>query len=99
MKMNTGIAMISNLKEIQIMKLFQVADRYCKESNWKTLALLKICLFSIGVMIGILLPKEKKKAALGIGAVAFLATYLPLMGKFFRTWQQEKQEKFRSSPC
>ena len=97
--MNAGIAMISNLKEIQIMKLFQVADRYCKESNWKTLALLKICLFSIGVMIGILLPKEKKKAALGIGAVAFLATYLPLMGKFFRTWQQEKQEKFRSSPC
>ena len=54
--MNTGIAMISNLKEIQIMKLFQVADRYCKESNWKTLALLKICLFSIGVMIGMLLP-------------------------------------------
>lgn len=38
------------------MKLFQVADRYCKESNWKTLALLKICLFSIGVMIGMLLP-------------------------------------------
>ena len=81
------------------MKLFQVADRYCKESNWKTLALLKICLFSIGVMIGILLPKEKKKAALGIGAVAFLATYLPLMGKFFRTKKKKKQEKFRSSPC
>ena len=46
------------------MKLFQVADRYCKESNWKTLALLKICLFSIGVMIGILLPKEKKRLPL-----------------------------------
>ena len=43
------------------MKLFQVADRYCKESNWKTLALLKICLFSIGVMIGILLPKRRKR--------------------------------------
>ena len=45
------------------MKLFQVADRYCKESSWKTLALLKICLFSIGVMVGMLVPKEKKKAA------------------------------------
>ena len=33
------------------MKLFQVADRYCKESSWKILALLKICLFSIGVMV------------------------------------------------
>ena len=27
------------------MKLFDVADRYCKESSWKTLALLKFCLF------------------------------------------------------
>lgn len=73
------------------MKLFQVADRYCKESNWKTLALLKICLFSIGVMVGMLIPKEKKKAVFGIGAVAFLATYLPLMDKFFYTWQQENR--------
>lgn len=73
------------------MKLFQVADRYCKESNWKTLALLKICLFSIGVMVGMLIPKEKKKAVFGISAVAFLATYLPLMGKFFCTWQQENR--------
>ena len=73
------------------MKLFQVADRYCKESSWKILALLKICLFSIGVMVGMLVPKEKRKAAFGIGTVAFLATYLPLMGKFFRTWQQENR--------
>ena len=56
------------------MKLFQVADRYCKESSWKILALLKICLFSIGVMVGMLVPKEKKKAAFGMGTVAFLAT-------------------------
>ena len=75
------------------MKLFQVANRYCKESSWKTLALLKICLFSIGVMVGMLVPKERKKAVFGIGAVAFLATYLPLMSKFSRTWQTEEQEK------
>lgn len=75
------------------MKLFQVADRYCKESGWKTLALLKICLFSIGVMIGTLVPKKKKKAVFDIGAVAFLATYLPLMGKLFQTWQEENGEK------
>ena len=75
------------------MKLFQVANRDCKESSWKTLALLKICLFSIGVMVGMLVPKERKKAVFGIGAVAFLATYLPLMGKFSRTWQTEEQEK------
>lgn len=49
------------------MKLFQVADRYCKESNWKTLAPLKICLFSIGVMVGMLIPKEKKRKRLSLG--------------------------------
>ena len=41
------------------MRLFEVADRYCKESSWKTLALLKMCLFSVGVMVGMLVPKEK----------------------------------------
>jgi len=75
------------------MKLFQIADRYCKESNWKTLALLKICLFSIGLMAGTLLPRNKKNTALGIGAAAFLATYIPLMGKFFRTWQERSGEE------
>lgn len=74
------------------MKLFQIADRYCKESSWKTLALLKICLFSIGVMVGMQVPKEKKKAVFSIGAVVFLATYLPLMRKFFRTWQEEQEK-------
>ena len=47
------------------MKLFDVADRYCKESSWKTLALLKFCLFSIGLMVGMQVPKEKRKAVYG----------------------------------
>lgn len=81
------------MKEERNMKLFQVADRYCKESNWKTLALLKICLFSIGIMIGVMVPSGRKRTALRIAAATFLVTYLPLMGKFFRTWQAEEQEK------
>lgn len=75
------------------MRLFQIADWYCKESNWKTLALLKICLFSIGLMAGTLLPRNKKNTALGIGAAAFLTAYIPLMGKFFRTWQEGSGEE------
>lgn len=74
------------------MKLFRIADRYCRESSWKTLALLKICLFSIGIIVGILIPKERKKIIMGAGAAAFLATYIPLMGKFFLTWKEEGQE-------
>ena len=44
-------------------------------------------------MIGMLVPKDRKKTVFDIGAAAFPATYLPLMVKFFRTWQAEEQEK------
>lgn len=72
------------------MKLFEIADRYCKESNWKTLALLKTCLFSMGVLVGMLIPKERKKTVAGVGFAVFMATYIPLMTKFFRTWKEEE---------
>lgn len=75
------------------MNLFRAADRYCKESNWKGLALLKTCLFSMGIIAGILIPREKKKTVAGLSAVAFLATYLPLMQKFFRTWKAAQTEE------
>lgn len=75
------------------MNIFRVADRYCKESSWKDLALLKACLFSMGIIAGILIPREKKKVVLGIGAAAFFATYLPLMQKLFRTWKAANAEE------
>ncbi len=68
------------------MKLFNVADDYCRKSNWKTLALLKFCLFSIGIMVGITIPKEKKKIVYGIGGAVFVGTYILLMKKFFQIW-------------
>lgn len=64
------------------MKLFDAADEYCC-SSWETLALLKFCLFAIGVMVSMCVPKEKKKIAYGISGVVFLGTYVPFMKKFF----------------
>jgi len=37
-----------DLWEVPCMKLFRVADDYCRASNWKILALVKFCLFSVG---------------------------------------------------
>ncbi len=71
------------------MKLFQVADEYCKTSDWKVLALLKFCLFSIGLMVGALLPARYRRPAIAGACAVFLATYLPLMAKFFRLWRQK----------
>lgn len=74
-------------------KLFEVADRYCKESSWRTLALLKICLFAMGIVLGTQIPKERKRTAATLGAAAFLATYIPLMAKFFHTWKTAGREE------
>ena len=75
------------------MNIFRAADRYCKESNWKDLALLKTCLFSMGILVGILISKEKKKTVAGLSAAALFATYLPLMQKLFRTWKAANAEE------
>ncbi len=64
-------------------KLFESADRYLANSDWKDLTLIKFCLFSIGVLIGVhVLDKDKKKVKAAAGVV-FVATYIPLMAKYF----------------
>ena len=68
------------------MKLFRVADDYCRSSNWKTLALVKFCLFSMGLMAGVFLPRRWQRPAVALAGAVFTATYLPLMAKFFRLW-------------
>lgn len=62
--------------------LFDAADRYLKACTWKDMALLKFCLFGMGLLVGALLPKKQSKAAAGVGAALFTATYIPLMAKF-----------------
>ena len=64
--------------------LFSCANQYVKESDWKDSALVKLCLCAIGVMIGLAVPKKKKKMPLLIAAIVFIATYIPLMTKFLR---------------
>ena len=69
------------------MKLFEVAGRYCKESTWKTMAALKFCLFSMGIIVGVLLPESCKIPVLVIFGIVFIVTYIPLMSKYFKLWK------------
>jgi hypothetical protein len=74
-------------------KLFESANRYMKESDWKDLSLIKFCLCSAGVLIGIATPMRYKKIA-GIAAgVIFTATYEPLMEKYFRILTEDEELK------
>ena len=64
--------------------LFNSADAYLQRSDWRDFALIKFCLFSMGVIAGILLPSKAKKPAIATAAVVFVATYIPLMVKYVK---------------
>ena len=71
-------------------KLFDAADRYIQTSDWKTIAVLKFCLISLGMMIGLFIaPKHRKPVFLGALGV-FTATYIPLMVKFYRVFTEKE---------
>ncbi len=63
-------------------KLFCYANRYLEKSDWRDIAMLKFCLFSMGIFVGIRIPEKNRKQVGCAAAVVFLATYIPLMAKF-----------------
>ena len=82
----------SRLLDLQILteeepimvKLFDFGNRYARESTWKDFALVKFCLFSMGLAAGTQIPEKHKKKAIGAAACVFAATYIPLMSKVSR---------------
>lgn len=65
-------------------KLFVYADKYIEKSSWKDIAILKFCLFSMGILAGMQIPKRNKKTAGTAAVLVFVITYIPLMAKYIR---------------
>ena len=72
-------------------KLFAAADRYLALCGWRDLALLKFCLFAMGLFIGSQVPDKEKKPAQAVALAVFAATYVPLMAKFFSVLAEKHQ--------
>ncbi len=68
-------------------KLFDAANRYIETSDWKTIAVLKFCLISLGVMIGMAIGKKSRRPVFFGALGVFAATYVPLMVKFFKVFK------------
>lgn len=65
-------------------KLFRSADAYLKACDWKDLAMVKCCLFSMGVLVGTHLSPKRAVRAEKWARRVFVMTYVPLMGKYAR---------------
>ena len=66
------------------------ADRYAAQSTWKDFALVKLCLASIGVLLGLSIPARHRKGAALLAGLVALPTYLVLLRRFFPfLWEDE----------
>ena len=63
-------------------KLIACANAYLASRDWKMVAVLKFCLLSLGLLLGLSVPKKHKKKAAIAGGVVFALTYVPLMTDF-----------------
>ena len=74
-------------------KLFGYADDYLRNSDWKDMAMLKFCLFSMGILAGMRIS-EKSKKKVGVAALfVFVLTYIPLMKKFIGIVAGKKRDE------
>lgn len=78
-------------ESVGMKKLFGFAERYIAKSDWKDLAMLKFCLFAMGILAGMRIPGKNKKQAGWIAAGVFVATYIPLMAKFFSVITEKEE--------
>lgn len=62
--------------------LYKHVKKYKDQMNVLDFALLKICLTSMGVLIGMGIPKPRKKKAAICLSTIFAFTYAPLVTKF-----------------
>ena len=63
-------------------KVFDAADRYLRDCDWRDMAVLKFCLCALGVLLGLAVPGRRKRSAAWAAALVFAATYVPSMAKF-----------------
>lgn len=66
------------------MRIFDYANEYIRQCSWKDLALVKFCLCSIGLLLGLLAPPRWRKRLLGGAVAVFVPTYTLLMAKYLR---------------
>lgn len=72
--------------------LFSCADRYMEKANWKDLALMKLCLCSMGTIIGTSVCDKRKKTVKQSAKILFVITYIPLMIKASLIFLEGKKE-------
>ena len=72
-------------------RLLDFANQYITLLKWQHFSIIKFCLISLGILIGIFIPQEAQVAVGIVAGVIFIGTYIPVMVHFFRAWLKAKE--------
>ena len=67
--------------------LLDFANQYITTLKWQHFSIIKFCLISLGVLIGLLIPSEAKATMLVVAGIIFAGTYIPTMAHFLKAWR------------
>ncbi len=74
-------------------EILRYSNKYLEKMNICDVALLKVCLCSLGVLVGVCVPKKYKKKVATTAGITYLVTYAPLMTKFLKVIIEESKPK------
>lgn len=63
-------------------KMIKCANSFIKKCDWTDIAMLKCCLLSLGMMLGMAVARKKKKMLYVLSFFTFVITCAPLVSKF-----------------
>ncbi|MEG2193083.1 MAG: permease of phosphate ABC transporter [Oscillospiraceae bacterium] len=65
-----------------MLKLIDKGEKYLKTMRWYDLGFLKVCLLSLGMMLGLCVKDKHKKPCFIVCTCIFVGTYIPAMARF-----------------
>ena len=71
--------------------LLKIGDKYVKKSSWRDFAVVKFCLFAMGLLAGTHIAERDKKNVNRAAALVFVITYFPLMAKVLKVACDKEQ--------
>jgi hypothetical protein len=76
-----------------IEKLTSTGKTYLNEMDLEDMAALKLCLTSLGVLIGLGIPLKGKKPVALLAGFLFTGTYIPLMCRLWEVFNRKPQQE------
>lgn len=71
------------MKSLSSRPLCKYGMEFVKRSSFEELALIKLCVCAAGMLLGAAAPKKAKKPLVFCSLVAFVASAVPLVTRFF----------------